>query len=220
MSSLRSSAGVPKTHRGFLWSKMIDAMVGPSSVANGDLLLRAGGVWTRKAIGTSGQFLKTVSGVPDWAGSGGGGGGDFYDSAYQAADLVITNATTGATFVDTDLVLTLAAGTYVFDFQVFGITNATPVMKQQLHWTGTATYIEYLAALILEADTRYFNDLVEAFETNLPWAGFTGNVMSRFRGTVVVSVAGDLSYQVAQTTAGATSITHHRGSSAIVWKTA
>jgi len=217
MSLIRASSGTPKTHRGFLWSKMIDAMVG-SSVANGDLLLRSGGVWTRKAIGSEGQYLKTISGAPDWAASTGGGGNDFYDSAYQTSNLVITNATTGTTFVDTELVVTLAAGTYRFLFQAFGITNATPLMKQRLHFTGTATEIEYSMVQIAEADGRYFNDFAEVFDLNHPWTGFTANVQTRYRGTCKVTVSGDLSYQLGQTTASATSITHHRGSSVIAWK--
>lgn len=48
--------------------------------ANGDLLARVGGAWVRVPVGTAGQVLTVVAGLPAWAASGGGGvtltGGD------------------------------------------------------------------------------------------------------------------------------------------------
>lgn len=43
------------------------------SAANGDILYRAGGVWTRLAAGTNGHVLTLSAGLPTWAASGGGG---------------------------------------------------------------------------------------------------------------------------------------------------
>ena len=37
------------------------------SAANGDILYRSGGVWTRLGIGSDGQVLKLASGLPTWA---------------------------------------------------------------------------------------------------------------------------------------------------------
>lgn len=45
------------------------------SAANGDILIRSGGSWTRLAKGTDGQVLTLASGVPSWAAATGGGGG-------------------------------------------------------------------------------------------------------------------------------------------------
>lgn len=42
------------------------------SAANGDILMRSGGSWTRLAKGTNGQVLTLASGVPSWAAAPGG----------------------------------------------------------------------------------------------------------------------------------------------------
>ena len=219
MSALRSIAGVPKSYKGFLWSKILDAMVG-AGVADGDLLLRAGGVWGRKAIGDDGQFLKVVSGAPDWADvSSPTAGGEFYAAAYQAADLVIDNTTTGTTFVDTDLLVTLANGTYEFSFLEFTLCHATPDLKAQIQFTGTASEFKMQGIGLIETDTRYFNSIttspaVPGTQTT------TAQHNGRRRGTIVVTSPGDLSEQVAQNSASATPITFYRGGALLVWKIA
>lgn len=45
------------------------------SAANGDILYRSGGSWTRLGIGSSTQVLTVTGGLPTWAAAGGGGGG-------------------------------------------------------------------------------------------------------------------------------------------------
>ena len=37
------------------------------SDANGDIIVRAGGAYGRKGVGSNGQVLTVVSGAPDWA---------------------------------------------------------------------------------------------------------------------------------------------------------
>lgn len=43
------------------------------SAANGDILYRTGGVWSRLGIGSNGQVLTVASSLPSWAASSGGG---------------------------------------------------------------------------------------------------------------------------------------------------
>ena len=50
--------------------------------ANGDVLVRAGGAWTRLPIGAAGQVLQVVAGAPAWAALGGG-------STFTAGDGII-----------------------------------------------------------------------------------------------------------------------------------
>jgi len=52
---------------------IIDACIG--STANGDLLFRSGGVWTRLPVGTNTHVLTLTAGAPGWAAPSGGGGG-------------------------------------------------------------------------------------------------------------------------------------------------
>jgi hypothetical protein len=218
MAGRRDASGRPLTYRGFGWSKILDAMVGGSAAANGDLLYRAGGAWTRRAIGTAGQYLKAVSSLPTWSSSTAGGGGIGYvKSVYQAADLVITNATTGTTLVNTDLILPLDVGVYRFEFQNFCVSHATPDMKTTLNYTGTASLIKVLSIFNIEGNTNYFNDIAESFSVGTYTT--TSNNVTTYRGTIFTTVAGDLRLQTAQNVASATPVTGSlRGSSAIVWQ--
>lgn len=43
------------------------------SAANGDILMRSGGSWTRLPIGTNGQVLTVASNLPSWSAAGSGG---------------------------------------------------------------------------------------------------------------------------------------------------
>jgi len=220
MSDLRNSLGVPRIYQRHPWSRIIDAMIG-SSVANNDLLLRASGLWSRKAPGSNGQFLKVISGVPSWATTTGGDGGVGYvDDAYQAADLVISNATTGATYVDTDLQFSLPVGTHRFEIQLFCFAHQTPDMKFRLHFTGTATDVAYYLTNIIEGSTNYFNGTGAAFEIDNILTTTNRHVCT-FRGTCKVTGAGTLSVQTAQNSASATAIIGaYRGANGIIWQIA
>lgn len=55
------------------------------SAANGDVLMRAGGVWTRLPVGSSGQVLTVASGVPSWATPSSG----FGNPMTTAGDLIL-----------------------------------------------------------------------------------------------------------------------------------
>lgn len=222
MADRRNASGVPLTYRGLSWSKIFDAMVGGTAATNGDLLTRASGLWNRKAVGSDGQFFKVLSGAPTWAASTAGGGGVGYvASAYHANDLVITNATTGSTYVDTDLILPLDVGTYRFLFQSFVLNNATPDMKFQITYTGSATANRWMLATIIEGNTSYFNGSTNSF-LNTTYGVLTATAahLSEVTGLVFTTTAGDLKLQTAQNSASATSVTYYRGSSAIVWQIA
>ena len=114
-------------------SALIDAIV-TGTAANGDILIRASGVWDRLAKGTDGQVLKLASGLPSWAAESGGSGETRQYLQYRFEKAANTNggsATTGTwtsygsltEIEDTDDdgtvasgVVTLAAGTYEADF--------------------------------------------------------------------------------------------------------
>lgn len=77
------------------------------SAATGDILYRAGGGWTRLAVGTNGHVLTLAAGVPSWAAGGGGGGAltnwtdGISTSAPNATVPVVSfTATNAATNVD------------------------------------------------------------------------------------------------------------------------
>src|SRR4249919_1432344 len=167
MANVRNAAGVPTTYRGFLWSKIIDAMVGSSVAANGDILRRNAGFWERHAISTNGKLLKVVSGLPTWSATGAGGGIGLAAALYQSTDLVITNATTGSTYVDTELLTGLVTGTYRFEIQAFQICHATPKSKTRLHFTGTVANARYLYTTIIESDANYYNSIPAALDTDM-----------------------------------------------------
>lgn len=82
-------------------SQVLD-MVG--SAADGDILYRSGGAWTRRAKGTDGQYLLLASGVPTWGASPGlvlistqvasnSATIDFtgLDNTYEAYEIVLSN---------------------------------------------------------------------------------------------------------------------------------
>lgn len=204
---VRNAAGVPLTFRGFLWSKLLDTLAG-AAAADGDIIYRAAGAWSRLPIGTSGRLLKAAGGLPTWG---------ALPAIYQENDLVISDATTGSTFVDTELVASLAPGTYRFEIQNFAVSHATPDFKSRLHFTGTFSTLKYLQTNIVEGATGYGNSIEEAFDITLLNTS-TANVLVSYYGTVVVTGAGDLSYQVGQNVASPTAITAAlSGGSMLLW---
>ena len=208
MGDFRNASGVPLTHKGRLWSKILDTLVG-AAAADGDMIYRSGGLWTRLPIGTNGRLLKAVGGVPAWG---------ALPAVYQDNDLVIDNTTTGATFVDTELVATLTPGTYRFELQNFGTCHQNPDMKQRLHFTGTATEVKWLITSILVGNTSHFNTMEEAFDVSNFYTS-TSDFVTTYYGTVKVTVTGDFSYQVAQNSASATPITAAKsGGSLLFWQ--
>jgi hypothetical protein len=87
----RNSAGVPLTHSGRLWSKVLDALVG--SPAQGDILYRSATAWTRLAPGTNGNVLRTngAGSNPSWgAGSAASGGAMSYVGGHVVSGGAVT----------------------------------------------------------------------------------------------------------------------------------
>lgn len=218
MSVALARSGAPKGFRGFLWSKVLDAMVGPAA-AGGDLLVREAGVWTRKPIGTDGHYLKIVAGVPEWASASSPTvGGEFYAADYKAADTVITNATTGTTFV-TETSVTLGTGTYEFSFLHFTLCHATPDLKSRITFSGTASEFTVQKIGIIEGDGRYFNGVETTLGVNASQTT-TAQHAGHSRGTIKVTAGGVLASEFAQLTASPTPITIYAGASVIAWKLA
>ena len=206
MSDIQDSRGIPRTYQRFSWSRIIDAMIG-SSVANADLLTRASGLWLRKGVGSDAQLLKVVSSVPEWATSAGGGGGvGLYGLARQTTLHQVNNGTTGTTYVDTELKLTLDPGTYRFELKNFVVNHSTPDMKTRLHFTGTASEVAYNLTHIIHGNTNYFNGYSTVFDVDGVLTSSAHHTVT-YRGTVVVTASGDLGWQGAQNAASAVNIT-------------
>ena len=218
MGDVRNAAGVPLTYKGRLWSKILDTLAG-SAAANGDILYRTGGLWTRKAVGASGRILKVVSSLPDWSLPGGGGGIGFSACAYQSQDQSVSNATTGTTYVDSELAVGLVAGTFAFQVSAFTLGDSTPDMKMRMHFTGTATEVKYLQTNINIGNTTYGNSFEEAFDVDLI---DTSNLARQieYAGTFKGTTSGVLSFQFAQVTADASVIKTTKGGSLLVWQIA
>lgn len=75
------------------------------SAADGDILTRVGGSWTRLAAGTNGHVLTLASGLPSWAAASGGGLTNFTEAVNTSAPnatipVVSLTATNAATNVD------------------------------------------------------------------------------------------------------------------------
>lgn len=218
MTEIIGADGVPRTFLRHSWSKILDTMLG-SGVADADLMARASGLWARKPIGSEGDLFKVVAGVPTWtAAPGGGGGVGLYAQARQATLLLINNATTGTTYVDTDLAVALDPGTYRFEVKNFCTSHATPDMKQRLHFTGTVDETNYLASLIIWGNTSYFNAFESATDVGANYTTTTNNTTT-YRGTIKVSTSGTFSYQAAQNTASAHNIqAAHIGGYMNIWQ--
>lgn len=95
---VRNSAGVPKTFKNFVWSKILDAMVGAPD--QGDILYRDGTVWTRLPAGTAGYVLSTggAGANPAWVAPTSVGA-----SSFVAEQIVSGAAATSMTFTGLDL---------------------------------------------------------------------------------------------------------------------
>lgn len=79
------------------------------SAADGDILYRSGGSWTRLGAGSDGQVLTLDSGLPTWAAGGGGGLTNFAEGVNSSSPnatipYVSLTATNAATNVDAAII--------------------------------------------------------------------------------------------------------------------
>lgn len=142
MASSRNAAGVPKTFRGFLWSKIMDAMVG-SAVAQGDIVYRGANGWTRLGAGTLGQLLQTngASADPSWATPTPGGGGRTLRNSNTVTGAAATTLTVSSLDLNTDI-------RYWIEIEILGAS-------------GTPTF-----ALSFNSDTTAANYDTQVFESS------------------------------------------------------
>ncbi len=119
------------------------------SDANGDIIYRTGGAYTRLPIGTNGQVLTVSSGLPSWAASGGGSSPPFDDGtaiikgsadATKLLRIEVDGFTTGTTRVLTapnfDGTIATLAGTETFTNK----TLTSPVINVTSDTTGDTYY--------------------------------------------------------------------------------
>ena len=140
-------------------------------------------------------------------------------TVYQVADLVITNGTTGSTYVDTDLKIDgLVAGTYAFKCVYQNTSSTSPDQKIQIAFTGTATNVGFIG-------TSY-NSSLSGTPTTTVIAGFAplfSHLLSVYNvttvdGTFTVTGTGNISIQTGQITPSANAVTFHKGSWMMIMK--
>jgi hypothetical protein len=109
------------------------------SAANGDILIRSGGSWTRLATGTNGHRLVLASGLPAWSAVE----GETRGLSALGSDFAMSGATANGVFVDTGLSVSLpAAGDYLLLASVRGLvgesTGSGAILVGKLRNTTTA----------------------------------------------------------------------------------
>lgn len=208
----RKTAGSGDTEECTL-SEILDFV---GSAAQGDILYRGASGWTRLAAGTSGQYLKTQgSGAdPVWGTVSGGSGGPTM--ALKTSD-ESRNTTTTLTD-DSTLVATLSANTnYVFEFEVFFVSAATPDFKFALNFTGTTTradsWYQYATSTNTGSSASQNTGLRDALVPSQAILTGSDRHILQVRGAIQVGGSGGtLSFQWAQNTSNATDTTVLAGS--------
>lgn len=135
-----SSRGVPQGFRGFLWTKILDALVGGG--VQGDILYRGASLWSRLAAGTAGYLLSTNgSGAdPSYIPSTGIAGGSTL--VYATGTKTKTSDTSLTADPDTALNVTLSADKkYRVRYDIAFDAQATPGVKWDIDFTGTVTSV-------------------------------------------------------------------------------
>lgn len=135
----------------------------------------------------------------------------FVDAKSLLSTVSITSNTTYANIGE--LVSgTLATGTYIVEAFFATTSHATPDMKRRLHFTGTATDISFYRTTIPgTAAGAPTSQTVAAFDTETTYTT-TGQNSETYQGTFTVTASGVFSYQAAQITSSATSISVDKGS--------
>jgi hypothetical protein len=176
------------------------------SAAQGDILYRGASAWSRLAAGSTGQILVARgAAAPEWTTA------SLAISAFevaQAADLVIAS---NATYQDTDLLVSLTAGTYAVDVYAYSACNTIPDMAHRLYFTGTVT--RYVSQSNLNNTATNTAVMIASATHPYEWTHTaTAEFMTLITATIVVSTSGTLSVQVKQVASSVTSITFKAGS--------
>lgn len=180
---------------------------GFSGYATGDLYYRAAdGSLAKLGIGSTNDVL-TVSagGVPIWS-TGSGGGGGSVQTDYQASDLVITS---NATFQDTDLSLSLTAGTYIVEIFTEANVASVPGMVIRVEFTGTETQFALLRSFVRGTTTGFEQVSSQPYDSTFTVAALG---VTTYVGVIVVTATGNLKVRARQNTSSATAVTFSAGS--------
>lgn len=225
MGVLRNTSGVPKTFRGFTWSKIIDALVG-AAVAQGDILYRNATGWVRLAASTAGYVLSTggAGANPAWTSIAAAAGGTYL--IYKGADQTKTSDITLAD--DSALVATLLANKkYRLEFDIWFDSSSIPDFKYDLNFTGTTTSVLVkrfhgvvtTASLPTGDSTTTFNMRGDSALNNFVTFTIAANdtvIMSIIVDIEVGASGGVFSFRWAQSTSSANATTVRRNSSLLV----
>jgi hypothetical protein len=124
------------------------------------------------------------------------------------ADKSVNNTNTGTTFVATDLAVTLAPGTYIFEVDALFSSPSGPGVKYTMNFSGTASSVRYHS--FEGTDTTSDQQQATAFGTAFTIGSGTGS--AKVSGVVTVTATGVLAFQFAQNSSSATNTTLYAGS--------
>lgn len=109
------------------------------SAANGDILYRSGGAWTRLGIGTNTHVLTVSSGLPVWAAASGGGSPGGSDTQLQYNNASAFGGISGATYNS-------GSDTLAFSHSSFTVSTGS----------GTLSFSSNSGAASLDLDGNFF----------------------------------------------------------------
>ena len=179
------------------------------SAADGDILYRSGGVWTRLPKGSASQEIRMNAGAtaPEWYTPS--SGGDPWTELSQAADQDVINTTFASS---TNLTFSAVAGkTYHLELHIIYSGNSTAMdFKWQVLFPSSSGWYSYIGNNIATADTIAVNTGVRI----APGATNTGAIalgtdavhghrVVMIELHLVVASAGTVAFQFAQNTSTA-----------------
>lgn len=133
-------------------------------------------------------------------------GGSAGTMDFQATDLVIT---TNNAFQDTDISVSLTAGSYAIEAYYTTSSHATPDMESRFTYTGTVTDV----AMIRHAARGSTTSVIEYEALPADYVmDATDHYSVYMHGQITVSDSGNFKIQVRQITSSATSVTFRKAS--------
>jgi hypothetical protein len=192
----------------FIWSADAAGMTNPMTTTGDIIYSSSGSTPARRGVGTTGQVLTVVSGVPNWATPG----GVTIATVRKSADQSVTNNDTPVD--DTHLKFAIGANeTYLFQLWIYPTAaNSTPNMNYFVAGPSGSTTL-WSPPDVYTASGGMANATVPAANTALShYVDSFGRPAVIFGSIANGSTAGDVQFKWAQNTSSATSTTVKAGS--------
>lgn len=157
----RRTAGAGPTEESTL-SQVLDFV---GSAADGDLLYRTGGAWTRLPIGSATNILTVAAGLPSWAAAGGGSSGNMTRRTISGADTMvagdkgnIVEATSGTFTLAFTAAATLGSGWWAI---IVNSGTGDVTLGPSSNIDGLASWILYPGgSVIVQTDGSVFETIL------------------------------------------------------------